>query len=87
MLIDSRHGVTGTDRRLIEFLERVEVPALFTLTKIDKLNRAGRTQAVAKLREELQLPADQVLATSARTKEGTQELLDSLEHLLESAAG
>jgi GTP-binding protein len=87
VLIDSRHGITETDRRLIDFLGRVEVPALFALTKIDKLNRAGRTRAVAKLREELELPGDQVLPTSARTREGTQDLLDSLEHLLGSAAG
>jgi GTP-binding protein EngB required for normal cell division len=59
---------------------------LFVLTKIDKLNRAGRAGAVVKLREQLDLPEDQVLATSARTKEGTLELLESLEHLLDAEA-
>jgi hypothetical protein len=38
------------------------------------------------LREQLDLPEDQVLATSARTKEGAEELLDSLEHLLDAEA-
>lgn len=85
VLIDCRHGVTGTDRRLIDFLERVDVPVLFVLTKIDKLNRSGRQQAAARLQTELNVPADQILATSARTGDGTQDLLDSLEHLLESA--
>lgn len=84
ILIDSRHGATKTDLQLIDFLGDVAVPVLFVLTKIDKLNRAGRQRAVAKLRRQLDLPEDQVLATSARTKEGTQELLDSLEHLLEA---
>ncbi len=82
VLIDSRHGTTKTDRRLIELVGVVGVPVLFVLTKIDKLNRAGRTRAVLQVREQLDLPEDQVLATSARTKEGTLELLDSLEHLL-----
>ena len=86
VLIDSRHGATKTDRQLIEFLSDVGVPALFVLTKIDKLNRAGRKRAVVKLREQLDLPEDQVLATSARTKEGTQELLESLEHLVDAEA-
>ena len=86
VLVDSRHGITGTDRRLIDFLGHVDVPSLFVLTKIDKLNRAGRNRAVARLQDELELPEDQILATSARTKEGTQDLLDSLEHLLASAA-
>jgi len=88
VLIDSRHGTTKTDRRLIELVGVVGVPVLFVLTKIDKLNRAGRTRAVLQVREQLDLPEDQVLATSARTKEGTLELLDSLEHLLNvEAAG
>jgi GTP-binding protein len=86
VLIDSRHGTTKTDRRLIEFVGDVGVPVLFVLTKIDKLNRAGRTRAVLQVREQLDLPEDQVLATSARTKEGTLELLDSLEHLLDAEA-
>ena len=84
VLVDSRHGLTRTDHQLLEFLGRVEVPVLFVLTKIDKLNRAGRKRALAALREELDLPGDQVLATSARTKEGIDELLDSLEYLLGS---
>ncbi len=84
VLIDSRHGATKTDSRLIEFLGDIGVPVLFVLTKIDKLNRAGRARAVVKLREQLDLPEDQVLATSARTKEGTLELLESLEHLLDA---
>lgn len=86
VLIDCRHGATKTDRQLIEFLGDVGVPVLFVLTKADKLNRAGRTRAVAKLCEQLGLPEDQVLATSARTKEGTQELLDSLEQLLDDSS-
>ena len=85
LLIDSRHGVTKTDQQLIEFLMRVEVPLLFVLTKIDKLNRAGRQRAVASLRAALEVPEDQVLATSARAREGTQDLLASLEHLVDSA--
>lgn len=85
-LIDSRHGPTGDDRQLFDYLARLEIPTLFVLTKVDKLKGSDRPEAVEKVTETLQVPEDQVLLTSALTGEGRRDLLDSVEALIEAGA-
>jgi len=50
------------------------------------LNRSGRTNAVADVRSQLEIPADQVVATSAQTGEGVDVLTESLLALVDSNA-
>ncbi len=83
MLVDARHGLTRADRRMVGFLEEIGTPALFVLTKADKLSRAGRTKAAAELRAALGIEEDQLVVTSARTGAGVQLLWESLLGLLE----
>ena len=78
VLMDSRRGVLPADQRLLSFLADQKTPVLYVLTKIDKLNRAGQRAAVDAVRRELDAPADQVLATSARTREGLGSLIESI---------
>lgn len=78
VLLDSRRGLLAADQRLLAFLAEIETPVLYVLTKIDKLNRAGRKAALEKVRRELEAPEDQVLATSARTREGLDDLVESV---------
>ncbi|MBT8478236.1 MAG: ribosome biogenesis GTP-binding protein YihA/YsxC [Gemmatimonadetes bacterium] len=78
VLMDSRRGVLPADQRLLSFLADQETPVLYVLTKIDKLNRAGQRDAVDAVRRDLAAPADQVLATSARTREGLETLIESI---------
>jgi len=84
MLIDARRGVTAEDRQMLEYLERLGTPALFALTKTDKLNRSGRIKAKADLRESLGVDDEQVIETSARSGEGVGSLRESVYALLES---
>ena len=84
MLIDCRRGIQEADRQLLEYLAADEIPVLIVLTKMDKLNRSGQSKAVADLKHELQIPADQVLATSAHTGEGVDVLAESLLALVDS---
>lgn len=77
-LLDARRGVLPIDRRLLSFLAEAGTPVLYVLTKIDKLNRSGRRAAVDSVRSELEAPADQVLATSSRTREGLESLVESI---------
>jgi len=84
LLVDCRRGLLPEDRRMVDHLAEMELPILFALTKIDKLNREGRKRAVARLRDELDVPEDQVLATSARTGEGRESLRTSLQMLVDS---
>jgi len=78
LLLDARRGVLPADQRLLSFLAEQETPVLYVLTKIDKLNRAGQRAALEAVRSALEAPADQVLATSARTKEGLDSLVESI---------
>jgi len=78
VLMDARRGVLPADRRLLSFLAERETPVLYVLTKIDKLNRSGRRAALDTVRRDLGAPADQVLATSARTREGLDSLVESI---------
>ncbi len=87
LLLDARRGVQPADRQLLAYLEEREVPVLVVLTKIDKLNRSGRARAIASVREDLGLPGDQLLATSARTGEGVGTLRESLVALFAEPEG
>jgi GTP-binding protein len=78
ILLDARRGVLPIDRRLLSFLAEAGTPVLYVLTKMDKLNRSGRRAAVDSVRRELEAPADQVLATSSRTREGLESLVESI---------
>jgi len=78
LLLDCRRGVQEADRQLLDYVSADEIPVLVVLTKMDKLNRAGQRAAVDAVRRELDAPADQVLATSARTREGLDSLIESI---------
>ncbi len=86
LLLDCRRGVQSADRQLLDYLAEDGIPVLIVLTKIDKLNRSGRARAVAEVRKALDVPEDQVLATSARTGEGVDTLTRSLLALVDSSA-
>ena len=85
LLIDSRRGIMDSDRQLMGYLSDLELPTLYVLTKVDKLNRAQRKTAVLAVREELKAPEDQVLGTSARTGEGIESLVETVFALVDSA--
>jgi GTP-binding protein len=81
-LVDARHGPTPDDRRMVRYLANLAVPTLFVLTKVDKLHKRDRTTQIEKVTTDLGVDPDQVLPFSARTGEGREELMDSVEALL-----
>jgi GTP-binding protein len=81
-LIDARHPPTAEDRRMVDYLAGLEVPALFALTKVDKLKRAEKERRLAEAAQLLELSPEQIVAFSATTGEGREELLDGLVELL-----
>lgn len=85
VLVDCRHGPGDDDAQMVDFLARLEIPALFALTKIDKLNRSRRRESVREALEALDVPEDQLVVTSAVTGEGRDTLLESLDALLDAA--
>ena len=85
-LVDMRHGPTPDDLRAIDYLGERELPALFALTKADKLTATQRGRAFDEIVERLQVDPDQVIAVSVLSGQGIEELLDTLGSLLEGTA-
>jgi GTP-binding protein len=87
LLVDARHGATGLDRVMQEWLEATEIPYLVTATKADKLSGNGRAAARRGLEQELtgdSLAAPPIL-TSARTGLGIREIWRHLDGVLDGA--
>jgi GTP-binding protein len=81
-LIDIRRGPTDDDIRAIEYLAELGVPALFALTKADKLKPSRRQPAVDEIVGALGTDRDQVLPVSALSGSGIDDLRDSVGALL-----
>jgi GTP-binding protein len=77
-LIDMRHGPTEDDARAIAYLSEIGVGVLFALTKADKLKPSQRQKQFDQIVEELSTDPDQVVAVSALSGDGIEELLASL---------
>jgi GTP-binding protein len=78
-LIDIRHGPTPDDLRAVDYLAELQLPALFVLTKLDKLKPSQRAAAIQKIAGQLMVDTDQVIAVSSLSGEGVEELLQTLE--------
>jgi GTP-binding protein len=81
-LIDVRHEPNESDRTMIRYLHDTEIPALFVLTKVDKLTRSARGAQVRNVMRALGADPDQVIEFSAVTGEGKEAILDTLEAIL-----
>ena len=81
-LVDIRHGPTVDDARMLGFLASLGLPALYALTKADKLTRSERGAQTRRIMEDLGAEPEQVIPVSTLTGEGRQELLDALEALI-----
>jgi GTP-binding protein len=81
-LVDARHPPTKHDRRMVEYLGDVGLPALIVLTKVDKLKRGERERALPRASEALGVEEEQILSFSSKTGEGRDTLLEALDHLL-----
>ncbi len=81
-LVDARRVPTKDDREMIEYLARLDLPALVVLTKMDKLKQSERKPAIARAADTLQLGDEQLVPFSSKTGEGRDELLAALSDLL-----
>jgi GTP-binding protein len=85
-LLDVRRDPTDDDKQMLDLLAEVGVPTLVCVTKTDKLSKgavAARVKAIAK---ELELDEEQLIAFSAVTGEGRDELAEALVSLLDAPA-
>ena len=82
LLLDVRHDPTKDDRLMLDFLSEVGVPTIVVLTKIDKLTAKQRAEQIFSISRDLALDSEQVIAFSAVTGEGRNELAEAVEGLL-----
>ncbi|OLB67546.1 MAG: ribosome biogenesis GTP-binding protein YsxC [Gemmatimonadetes bacterium 13_1_20CM_4_66_11] len=85
-LLDIRHPPSVDDRAMQDVLVEGETHVLAALTKGDKLSTAQRGARERELREELGLPEDQVIVTSAKTGDGIAELKEAIDGLVSGVA-
>lgn len=81
-LLDIRHSPSVDDRDMQRVLIEGETRVLAALTKSDKLSASQRGSRERELREELELPEDQVVVTSAKTGAGIVELREAIAGLI-----
>jgi GTP-binding protein len=73
VLLDSRREPDERDVRLIDWLRQYDIPVIYALTKIDKLNRQETDRARRSISTALEIAHDLVL-TSAKSGQGIKEL-------------
>ena len=82
LLVDSRR-VQDSDRDMMAWLNRFNIPIILVATKADKVPRGKRQGATRELQEGLRID-DEPIFLSAYTGEGKHQVLAQLRHLLGS---
>lgn len=81
LLMDARRGATANDREALGHMDVIGAPYQIVLTKTDKLKKTELAAVVTSIHEEIaNRPAahPEVIATSARTGAGLDDLRDTL---------
>ena len=81
-LLDARHDPTGDDLQMVDFLSEIGAPTIFVATKVDKLPGREVPARVAALAERLAIDVEQIIAFSAHTGEGRDELAEAIVSLV-----
>jgi GTP-binding protein len=81
-LLDIRHEPQAGDRDMQDLLAGANARVLAAATKSDKLSRTRRLEHALALREALRLDDDQLVVTSAQTREGLDELREAVTALV-----
>ena len=74
LLQDIRRDVSEDETLLIDWLAEREIPVVLAITKVDKLKPMRRAARIRAMKQSIELPPAQVIATSAGQKTGLGEL-------------
>jgi len=84
-LVDIRHAPSKQDVEMYEYLKHFGLDGIVVATKADKISRNQMAKNIKVIRQTLKLsPDDKVIPVSALKRTGQQELLDTIEELLEA---
>ena len=86
MLADSRHDPTADDVQMIEFLNYRIIPFTVVLTKADKLSKMKIKEHKKAIAADLYLGEGNLIATSAQTGYGKEEVLQKIQSILNQPA-
>lgn len=73
VLLDSRREPDERDIHLLQWLQQYDIPAIYVLTKSDKLNRRDAGHSRNKIREHLNI-GEQLILTSSKSGQGIKEI-------------
>lgn len=85
MLADSRHDPTADDVQMIEFLHYNIIPFTVVLTKADKLSKMKVKEHKRAIANDLYLAEGNLIATSAETGYGKEEVLIKIREIIDRA--
>ena len=74
-IVDARHNPTEEDKMMINWLKASQLEYLIAATKADKLNRSQIKPRRQEISQELEIPAENILLTSAKDRTGQKPLL------------
>lgn len=81
-LCDIRHDPTADDRQMIEYLYYNITPFTVVATKADKVSKAEASRNVGKIASVYKCGSADIIATSAKTRQGLDKILLKLEDIL-----
>ena len=82
LLLDIRRDVNGDDVTMINYLYHFNIPFTVICTKSDKLSRSAAMDRRRKIAQAVKLGADNVLVSSALTKQGKADILQRIDEIL-----
>ena len=85
MLLDCRHDPTADDMQMIEFLHYHTIPFTAVLTKADKLSKMKIKEHIKAIASDIYLGEGNLLATSAETGYGKENVLDKIAWIIDNA--
>ena len=80
-LADIRHEPTADGRMMVDFLHAMRIPFTVIATKADKLAKTRVREGVRKVAAALRTGEGNVIAVSAQTKRGRDEVLAALDEI------
>ncbi|MBR6452643.1 MAG: YihA family ribosome biogenesis GTP-binding protein [Lachnospiraceae bacterium] len=84
LLIDIRHEPSANDRSMYDWIVANGFEPVIIATKLDKINRSQKDKCVSVIRKTLGLkPEHPVLPFSAHTKQGKEEIYETIDKILE----
>ena len=87
LLIDIRHAPSANDKDMYNWIVHQGYSPIIIATKLDKIKRSQIQKQLKILREGLQLvPETKILPFSAETKQGREEIWETIEGFMEEGA-